>query len=366
MSLHTALHAHHLAAGARMVDFGGWDMPLHYGSQLDEHHAVRRAAGVFDVSHMTVVDITGAATEGWLRGLLANDVARRPRAGQGLYSCMLNEQGGVIDDLIAYRRGPESFRLVVNASTREQDLAWLSRQAAGHAVALVERPEAVMLAVQGPDSRDVAARCLPDAMRDMAGALQPFEFAEQDGLFVARTGYTGEDGWELIFADAQQGLDFWDGLISAGVEPCGLGARDTLRLEAGLALYGQDLDSSHSPLVSGLGWTIAWQPEDRAFVGRAAVSAERDRGPAERLVGLVLEGRGIIRSGQRVLSDAGDGLVTSGGFAPTLQCSVALARVPVGVGDSVDVEIRQALRRARVVKPRFVRQGKTVIEPLNP
>ena len=365
MPRNTALHARHVAAGARMVDFGGWDMPLHYGSQLDEHHAVRRAAGVFDVSHMTVVDIAGADTERWLRALLANDVARRPQAGQGLYSCMLNEQGGVIDDLIAYRRGPESFRLVVNAATREQDLAWLTRRAAGHDLRLTERAESVMLAVQGPDARQLAARCLPQDLREAAGTLQPFEFAETDGLFVARTGYTGEDGWELIFLDAEQGLSCWDELLAIGVQPCGLGARDTLRLEAGLALYGQDLDAQHSPLVSGLGWTIAWEPEDREFVGRAALSAERDRGPVQRFVGLVLEDRGIIRSGQRVLTDAGEGLVTSGGFAPTLQRSVALARVPVAAGETVEVEIRQALRRARVVKPRFVRQGRALIESNN-
>ncbi len=358
----TALNARHRQAGARMVDFGGWDMPLHYGSQLDEHHAVRRRAGVFDVSHMTVVDVSGSDAENWLRHLLANDIARRAEAGQGLYSCMLNDQGGVIDDLITYRRSGDAFRVVVNAATRDKDLAWMHAQCTGQDVILAERRDAVMLAVQGPQARALADPLLPGSLPAAASQLKSFEAVEADGVFVARTGYTGEDGYELVFDDSVAGGVFWDALIDSGAMACGLGARDTLRLEAGLPLYGQDLDEQHSPLVSGLGWTVAWEPDERGFNGRSALVSERAAGIKLRSVGLLLEDRGIIRAGQRVLTSAGDGLVTSGGFSPTLERSIAMARIPVDSGTEVEVEIRTARRRARVVKPRFVRNGQVLTD----
>ena len=365
MGRQTPLYSRHQAAGARIVDFGGWDMPLHYGSQLDEHHAVRGHAGVFDVSHMTVVDIGGAGAEAFLRRCLANDVAKLTAPGRGLYSCMLNDAGGVIDDLIVYRRGGTSYRLVVNAATRDKDLAWLSRSAEGGSVTLDERAGGVMLAVQGPAARDLAACCLPTGLRDQALELRSFHCCAGEGFFVARTGYTGEDGWEIATEDPQAGQQLWDDLLAAGIQPCGLGARDTLRLEAGLALYGQDLDEQHSPLVSGLEWTVAWTPEDRDFTGRAALQAEQQHGPEQTVVGLILEERGIMRHGQPVFSDAGSGLVTSGGFSPTLQRSIALARVPVPVDEQCTVEIRGVRRSARVVKPAFVRRGKPLVD-LNP
>ena len=357
----TALHQRHLDSGGRMVDFGGWDMPLHYGSQLEEHHAVRQRAGVFDVSHMTVVDAQGAGAWAWLRELLANDIGRLD-AGQGLYSCMLNDQGGVLDDLIAYRLGGERFRVIVNAATRDKDIAWMQARAAGHDVELDERTEAVMLAVQGPAARDLAGECLEQELRAAAEALEPFQATGGAGVFVARTGYTGEDGYELVFESADAGIDCWDALLAAGVRACGLGARDTLRLEAGLPLYGQDLDEWHSPLVSGLGWTVAWEPPERRFVGRDALEAERDAGPQEKSVGLLLEDRGIMRSGQRVMTGAGAGVVTSGGFSPTLERSVALARLPADHGERVEVEIRKRSCAARVVKPRFVRNGQVLVD----
>ncbi len=362
MSRQTPLFSSHRAAGARVVDFGGWDMPLHYGSQLTEHQAVREHAGVFDVSHMTVVDVEGPQAEAFLRRCLANDVARLTAPGRGLYGCMLNEAGGVVDDLIAYRTGESSYRLIVNAATREKDLAWLSASVEGLPVTLTERSGGVMLAVQGPQARTIAADCLPGGLREQALALESFHCCIGDGLFVARTGYTGEDGWEIVAEDPQLGLRLWDELQAAGIQPCGLGARDTLRLEAGLALYGQDLDERHSPLVSGLDWTVAWEPEERAFTGRAALESEREQGPEQTLVGLLLEERGIMRHGQVVSTGVESGVVTSGGFSPTLQRSIALARVPLSVGEHCTVEIRGAQRMARVVRPVFVRRGRPLVD----
>jgi len=356
----TALHSRHVAAGARMVDFGGWDMPLHYGSQIDEHHAVRGDAGMFDVSHMTVVDVSGPDSRDYLRRLFANDVAKLAAAGKGLYSCMLNDAGGVVDDLITYRRD-DGYRTVVNAATRNQDLAWMNEVAVGFDVTLTERPDDVMIAIQGPRAVERCAPLLPAALREAAANLASFGCIEAGGLFVARTGYTGEDGFEVIAAEAV-GLALWDAAAAAGIAPCGLGARDTLRLEAGLCLYGQDMDTQTSPLAAGLAWTIAWAPPERDFVGRASLETQRAGGPREKLVGLILEDRGIMRHGQRVVTDAGDGVVTSGGFSPTMQRSIALARIPGDAAGDCQVEIRNALRGARIVRPPFVRNGKTLVE----
>ncbi|MCL4777926.1 MAG: glycine cleavage system aminomethyltransferase GcvT [Gammaproteobacteria bacterium] len=362
MSKRTPLHDRHVGAGGQMVPFGGWDMPLHYGSQLEEHHRVRRDAGIFDVSHMLVVDVAGADATAWLRRLLANDVARLV-PGQALYSCMLNEEGGVIDDLIAYRRvagAATPFRVIVNAGTSDKDLAWMSAAAAGFDLALQPRRDLVMLAVQGPRACERAAPLLPESLRAAALALEPFHAAEAGDAFVGRTGYTGEDGWEVLLP-AAAGLAFWDAALAVGIAPCGLGARDTLRLEAGMNLYGQDMDEATSPLVSGLAWTVAWEPAGRAFIGRGALERERAAGPAQRLAGLVLGERGVMRRGQRVVTAAGDGLVTSGGFSPTMNCSIALARVPVAAAGACEVEIRGALRPARLLRPPFVRHGRVLV-----
>jgi aminomethyltransferase len=366
MSKRTPLYDRHLAAGAQIVAFGGWDMPLHYGSQLDEHHAVRRHAGVFDVSHMTVVDLDGARATGFLQRLLANDVAKLV-PGQALYSCMLNERGGVVDDLIAYRRGVGSaspYRLVVNAATREKDLAWLAAVASEFGLALQPRDDLAMLAVQGPQARERAAGLLPAGLAAPAMALKPFHCVESGPVFVGRTGYTGEDGWEIMLP-AEQAPRFWDALLASGFVPCGLGARDTLRLEAGMNLYGQDMDEETSPLVSGLGWTIAWEPAGRNFIGRAPLEEQKARGPAAKLAGLVLAERGVMRRGQRVVTAAGEGSITSGGFSPTMNCSIALARVPVAAAGDCAVEIRGALRAARLVRPLFVRRGQVLTETNN-
>ncbi|RMG27622.1 MAG: glycine cleavage system aminomethyltransferase GcvT [Gammaproteobacteria bacterium] len=360
MSRQTPLHEAHRRAGARMVDFAGWSMPLHYGSQIAEHHAVRRAAGVFDVSHMTIVDVEGPQATPFLRRLLANDVARLETPGRALYACMLNPEGGVIDDLIVYRRGPEQYRLVVNAATREKDLDWLARQAEGFAVQVRARDDLAMLAVQGPRAREQTLPLLPAPLREAAAALAPFQATVLEHPWMAaRTGYTGEDGFEILLpAEAAEGL--WEALLGAGVVPAGLGARDTLRLEAGMNLYGADMTEETTPLESGLGWTVAWEPAERDFVGRAALEAQRAQGVPRLQVGLVLEDRGVLRPHQRVLTSAGTGEVTSGTHAPTVGRSIALARVPAaGAQDpEVRVEVRGRPLRARVVRPPFVRHGR--------
>lgn len=351
----TALYQAHVAAGARMVDFTGWEMPIHYGSQIDEHHQVRNDAGMFDVSHMTVVDIRGPQTREFLSHLLANDVAKLQRPGAALYSCMLKEQGTVIDDLIAYFLAEEWFRLVVNAATRDKDLAWLERQGAAFSVAITEQPELAMIAVQGPQARARVLALLNEDQAVAADALQPFTAEHYGDLFIARTGYTGEDGFELTLP-AEQAENFWQRLLEASVAPCGLGARDTLRLEAGMNLYGQDMDEDVTPLESGLGWTVAMK-DNRRFIGREALETQTARGISLRLVGLVLEGRGILRPRQKVLTARGEGETTSGGFAPTLRKAIALARIPAGADDSCEVEIRGKLLPARIVKVPFVRNG---------
>ncbi|KAF1007365.1 MAG: Aminomethyltransferase [Pseudomonas fluorescens] len=360
MGQRTPLYDLHLALGAKMVDFGGWDMPLHYGSQVEEHHQVRRDCGVFDVSHMTVIDITGPQAKEWLQHLLANDVDRLHDCGRALYSAMLNERGGVVDDMIVYRT-ETGYRLVVNAATRDQDMAWMQAQSGNYQVQLHERPELAMLAIQGPQARHKIAELVTQSRATLIHQLKPFEGLADGDWFIARTGYTGEDGLEIVLP-ADQAPAFFNDLVGAGISPIGLGARDTLRLEAGMNLYGQDIHPDVSPLAANMAWTIAWTPASRDFIGRAALEAELATGVKSRLVGLVLEERGVLRAKQVVrMANIGEGEITSGSFSPTLSKSIALARVPAATGDRAEVEIRGKWYPVRVVKPTFVRHGKTLI-----
>lgn len=360
MGQRTPLYEQHLALGAKMVDFGGWDMPLHYGSQVEEHHQVRRDCGVFDVSHMTVVDVTGAQAKAWLQHLLANDVERLKTPGKALYSGMLNERGGVIDDLIVYLTD-WGYRVVVNAATRDKDLAWMQAQTAGFEVALNERAELAMLAIQGPNARAKTAELVSPARAALIHELKVFQGLPEGDWFIARTGYTGEDGLEVMLP-AEQAADFLTELVGAGIAPIGLGARDTLRLEAGMNLYGQDMDEDTSPLAANMAWTIAWEPAERQFVGRSALESQRAAGNQPKLVGLVLEERGVLRAHQVVrVEGVGEGEITSGSFSPTLNKSIALARVPAATGDRAEVEIRGKWYPVRVVQANFVRNGKAVI-----
>ena len=362
MSLKTPLYDNHVDANARIVDFGGWDMPLHYGSQKEEHHAVRKNAGVFDVSHMTIVDLSGDRVRDFLRHLVANDVAKLKDHGKALYTCMLNPAGGVIDDLIIYFIGDSEYRLIVNAATREKDLAWIREQAAAFGTEVDERAELAMIAVQGPRARELTTPLIDSDWRDAALALKPFNGLQAGDTFVARTGYTGEDGWEIVLPAADAPA-MWENLLQAGIAPCGLGARDTLRLEAAMNLYGSDMDESISPLEAGLAWTVAWQPEDRSFIGREPMQALRDSGNCRRFVGLLLEDRGVLRNHQTVIVDGiGKGEITSGGFSPTLERSIALARVPAGDYDRAQVDVRGKLLNVRIVKTPFVRNGQIRID----
>jgi aminomethyltransferase len=361
MGQRTSLYQHHLQAGAKMVDFGGWDMPIHYGSQINEHHEVRRAVGMFDVSHMTVIDVTGSQAQAWLQYLLPNDVARLREPGKALYSALLNEQGCVIDDLIVYRNDP-GYRVIVNCATREKDLAWMRAQIGSYEVQLHERDDLAMIAVQGPKARVLVAEQLGSEAAGVIMALKPFQGQAWNEWFIARTGYTGEDGLEILLPADQAG-GFWEQLRAAGVPPCGLGARDTLRLEAGMNLYGADMDESVTPLESNMAWTVAWEPAERAFIGRAALEAQRAEGAHRILTGLVLESRGVLRSHLRVLGDDGsEGEITSGSFSPTLGYSVALARVPASIGARAQVDLRGKRVDVRVVQPPFVRNGQKAFQ----
>ena len=365
MSKETPLHAVHLAAGARMVDFGGWDMPVNYGSQIDEHHAVRNDAGMFDVSHMRVVDLEGGGARDFLRYALANNVDKLKDAGRALYSCLLTPRGTVFDDLIVYFLREDFFRLVVNAGTADKDIAWFRTLIAERApgLNLTPREDLAMVAVQGPNARAKVWRALPGSEAVSAG-LSPFTAATMPSAsgdaFIARTGYTGEDGFEIVVPAASVEA-LWQALSVAGVKPAGLGARDTLRLEAGMNLYGQDMDENVSPLESGLAWTVDLK-SPRDFVGKAALAANA---LSRQLTGLLLTDKGgVLRAHQVVRTAKGDGEITSGTFSPTLGKSIALARLPAGVapGDAVKVVVRDRELAARVVKPPFARNGKVLVE----
>jgi len=362
----TVLNETHRALGAKMVDFGGWDMPIHYGSQLDEHHLVRQAAGMFDVSHMTVVDLTGTRTREFLRHLVANNVDKLQKPGKALYTAMLNPQGGVIDDLIIYFMSEDWFRLVVNAATRDKDIAWITEQAQAFDVGVKERPEFGMVAVQGPSAREKVVGLLREEDRAPVSKLPRFSAREAqtvDGItvFVARTGYTGEDGFEVIVPEAQT-VAFWNALLAAGVKPAGLGARDTLRLEAGMNLYGQDMDDSVSPFEAALAWTVVLDGnadgEPRDFIGRGALEAQQAAGVPRQMIGLVMDEKGVLRHGQKVLTANGEGEILSGTFSPSIGKAIAFARVPAGEPGDVRVDIRGREIPVRVVKFPFVREGK--------
>ncbi|MGO3126567.1 MAG: glycine cleavage system aminomethyltransferase GcvT [Luteimonas sp.] len=359
MTQKTILNDAHRALGARMVDFGGWDMPLNYGSQIEEHHHVRRDAGMFDVSHMTVVDLRGAGTRDFLRRLVANSVDKLKVPGKALYTCMLTPEGGIVDDLIVYFMADDWFRLVVNAATREKDLAWIASQSGDFEVTITERPELAMIAVQGPQARDKVAALLGDGNGKTAAKLGRFAAAALEGtafgdLFVARTGYTGEDGFEIVVGDAHA-VALWSALHAAGVAPAGLGARDTLRLEAGLALYGQDMDETVSPFEAALGWTVALD-EGRAFNGRALLESQADGAPRQ-MIGLVMDDKGVLRHGQTVATANGAGEILSGTFSPTIGKAIAFARVPAGDPGEVTVDIRGRQVPVRMVKFPFVKNG---------
>lgn len=364
MAKQTPLYDEHIACGAKMVDFHGWMMPLHYGSQINEHNLVRTDAGMFDVSHMTIVDLHGEGSRDFLRYLLANDIAKLAEKGKALYTSMLNASGGVIDDLIVYYLEDNFYRLVVNSATRDKDISWIEQHSKSYVVSIEVRDDLALIAVQGPAAQQKIHSLLTDDQRSAIADMKPFYGMQTGDFFVATTGYTGEKGYEIALPKVQV-IDFWRQLVKAGVHPAGLGARDTLRLEAGMNLYGQDMDETISPLAANMGWTIAWKPEDRQFIGREALEKLREQG-TDKLVGIVMRDKGILRAGQivRFTDDLGklqEGIITSGSFSPTLGFSIAFARVPTGIQDKAIVEIRNREMPVEVVKPGFVREGKALV-----
>lgn len=358
----TALFDAHLRAGAKMVDFGGWNMPINYGSQIDEHHFVRKGAGVFDVSHMTVIDVDGDESQEFLLKLLANDVIKLEDS-KALYTPMLNEQGGIIDDLIVYRRSQKNYRLIVNASTRDKDLAWIEKQSQGFDVKVEEKPQLAMLAVQGPQAIAKCQQVLPEKLAEKLAEVKKFHAIEDDSYFIGRTGYTGEDGVEILLHESEV-EKLWDELLKIDVKPCGLGARDTLRLEAGMHLYGQDMDENISPLECGLAWTIRKQNQD--FIGAEALENIKAKGIETQLIGVVLNGRGILRHDQILVDESANevGKITSGSFSPSTEKAIGMAIVKKQRGESLKVKIRKKELDVQVVKLPFVRNGKSLIESL--
>ncbi|CAC9536123.1 Aminomethyltransferase (glycine cleavage system T protein) (EC 2.1.2.10) [uncultured Gammaproteobacteria bacterium] len=355
----TPLYQAHLDAGGKMVDFGGWEMPLNYGSQLEEHNQVRHDAGMFDVSHMTVVDFKGSEAKKFLQILIANDVDKLKTQGKALYSCMLNETGGVVDDLIVYYQNDTDYRMVINAGTTDKDIAWIKTQAQGFKVRVEPKFDLAMIAVQGPNAREKVYQAM-NGVEEICGKLKPFNAASVGNLFIARTGYTGEDGFEIMLPEKSAEFT-WKMLLEVGVKPCGLGARDTLRLEAGMSLYGAEMNETVSPLAAALTWTVDLSDENRQFVGREALEALKHKGADKTIVGLVLEGKGVIRNHQQVITNLGTGEVTSGSFSPTMGKAIALASVPKGAQGLCEIEMRNKKVSAKIVKPPFVRNGKILV-----
>ena len=360
MGLRTPLYDMHLALGAKMVDFNGWDMPLHYGSQVEEHHHVRNECGVFDISHMSIFDIQGDQAQAFLQHLLSNDVALLGTTGRVQHSLLLNDQGGVIDDALVFRTD-NGYRLVSNAITRERVQNWLEQHALAFTCTVIWRNDLCLFSIQGPLARERLASILSSTRANLIQNLQHHEAAADGDWLISCTGYTGEDGIEIMLP-AQQAIDFINELVGAGITPIGIGARDTLRLEAGFNLYGLDVNEQVSPLTANMDELICWQPESRNFIGRDALQVQLDNGITEKLVGLVLEERGVLRAGQPVrINNQISGVITSGSFSPTLGKAIALARVPMQTGDRGEVEIRRKWFPVRIVKPRFVRTGKILI-----
>lgn len=352
----TSLYNHHLKSNGKMVDFAGWQMPIHYGSQIEEHNIVRNDVGMFDVSHMAVIDITGNDAKKFLQFTSANDIARCKEPGKALYGCMLNKQAGIIDDLIAYFISETYYRIVVNAGCFIKDFEWLNNAAKDFSVQIIYRSDLSIIAVQGPSALITVTKSLTDYPYNEIDNLKSFEFIQNKDIFVARTGYTGEKGIEIILPH-QEAVIVWEKLISAGVNPIGLGARDTLRLEAGLNLYGLDMDETTTPFESNLGWTVSLSDE-RDFIGKYALLEQKKFGISKKLIGIVLEDKGILRSNQKVyVNDNMVGVVTSGTFSPTLKQSIAFARVSE-IADDYLVEIRNKKHRARKCSIPFVKNSK--------
>ncbi|WWO96376.1 MAG: glycine cleavage system aminomethyltransferase GcvT [Candidatus Dasytiphilus stammeri] len=370
MQQRTILFDQHKKCGATMIHFNNWIMPLHYGSQITEHKAVRNDAGIFDISHMLILDLSGSNTRKFLRYLLANDVAKLLHPGKSLYTGMLNQDGGVIDDLMVYFIGESYFRLVVNAVNCSKDLAWISYHAMNFNVTLKIRNDLAFLSIQGPNAQKKMHSILSEKQLNTVEKLLPFSNIQIDELFIAYTGYTGEKGYEIALPQ-EKAVYLWHQLIASGITPVGLGARDTLRIEAGMNLYGNEMNESISPLEANMERTISWK-YSRNFIGRNALRIKYDHNKKKKLVGLLMKEKGMLRKNFRVsfMDKSGQkqiGIITSGSYSPTLGHSIALARVPSTIGKSALVYLThhnlkyQRIIPVEVTNPVFVRNGLPVI-----
>lgn len=358
----TALHGHHQALGALLIDFAGWEMPMHYGSQIKEHHAVRQQSGMFDVSHMGVFDVTGADATAYLRHALANDIYKLQSVGQALYTCLLNPMGGVIDDLIVYRLGEDWYRIILNASRCEIDVRWFEQLSADFDVTLKLQSELNILAVQGPNAISQVKKLFDKSARKNIAQLKPFHTCIENNMQIARTGYTGEEGVEIILS-SDQAVEVWEKLLANNVAPCGLGARDTLRLEAGFNLFGNDMDENITPFEANLSWTVSFKDEARDFVGKSALLKQQEYDDTLKLVGLIMEAGGVLRNQQIVyMPDGSEGEITSGGFSPTLGHAIAFARVPNDAHGVVEVDRRGKRIPVKIVKLPFVKHGQAAYQ----
>lgn len=351
--MQTPLYSWHKNAKAKIIDFSGYDMPLHFGSQLEEHHAVRQQAGMFDVSHMGVIDIKGEGALALLQKACANDVAKLS-INRALYTCMLNSQAGVIDDLIVYYLEDNYYRLVVNAGTKQKDLAWLATLNKEFKAVIELRTDYSIVAVQGPQARSLVAPLLTAELL----ALKPFHCLAYNGCLMASTGYTGEDGVEIIIPNNQV-EEFWQACVDAGIRPCGLAARDTLRLEAGLNLYGNDMDETVCPYAANLAWTVCLKDASRDFVGKKVLEKTAIDDCPMQMIGVVMNESGVLRAGQKILIDgAVVGKITSGSFSPTLEQAIGFARLPKAADTNhLYVERRNQLIALQQVKLPFIKKG---------
>tara|TARA_B100001758_G_scaffold207012_1_gene187933 strand:+ start:938 stop:1999 length:1062 start_codon:yes stop_codon:yes gene_type:complete len=349
----TALNKSHIELGAKMVNFSNWEMPISYTSLIKEHNAVRNAAGIFDVSHMSVFDFDGGDQVAFFEKIFANDIKKISQDNKAIYGALLNEKGRILDDLIIYH-AKDKFRLVSNCSTREQNRNWYEKHAIDFGVEVIERSDLGILAIQGPDALNkiLEIKGIDARVND----LPSFGCLFDGDKLYARTGYTGEDGLELIVPIKDINL-LWEQAIEQGCVPIGLGARDTLRLEAGLNLYGNDMTINNHPYESNLGWTIDMSDENRQFIGKEALLSI-DQNKSQKITGIILQDKGVLRSGYEIIHEQGKGVVLSGSYSPTLQSSIGLARVDRGYQKNGKVIIRNKELNIDFVSPRFLGRGK--------
>lgn len=353
---HTALHPQHVNAKAKLVDFSGWSMPMQYQSQLQEHRAVRNHAGIFDVSHMACVTITGKDTIAFLRYLVANDI-QGIQPGKAMYTCMLNSEGGIIDDLIVYFFNDQDCRCIINAGCTDKDWAWMQQVANNFDVTLNRPNDLCIIAIQGPKAIELGRSCLPTAAAHALDTLKPFATTLVEGGFIARTGYTGEDGFEIILP-TNMATHVWQQAMTAGITPCGLGARDTLRIEAGLNLYGQDMDENTSPYEAALSWTVSLHDTERSFIGKDALIQRVNQGVTHQLVGVAMTLPGVLRNQQIItLNNETTGIITSGTFSPILNHAIGFARVSLDSPTQGTVINRKKPCQVYLTKMAFVRKG---------